>query len=221
MADAHQPMGGDVPMRTSPSGVCTKTEVPHCPSRCACVLARCVALLPVLARSRARRDTRCRCGVLAAPPAPRTFALPRPVTTHPQEIRAATWNVAAVNNNPFEYWVTHPDPGTDSYRRRVCALVCGGGPAVHSAAADRILTRCKNAAYNMLMEGVQDFIDNPGHRCVSAPACESERVHRSTYVGVCVQRNALHQCVVCRLACAAGRTYFSGKRDLASPTLQL
>lgn len=25
-------------------------------------------------------------------------------------MRVATWNVAAVNNNPFEYWVTHPDP---------------------------------------------------------------------------------------------------------------
>lgn len=23
---------------------------------------------------------------------------------------AATWNIAAVNNNPFEYWVTHNDP---------------------------------------------------------------------------------------------------------------
>ena len=22
-----------------------------------------------------------------------------------------TWNLAAVNNNPFEYWLTHPDPG--------------------------------------------------------------------------------------------------------------
>lgn len=25
-------------------------------------------------------------------------------------MRVATWNVAAVNNNPFEYWLTHPDP---------------------------------------------------------------------------------------------------------------
>lgn len=24
-------------------------------------------------------------------------------------VRATTWNVAAVNNNPFEYWITHPD----------------------------------------------------------------------------------------------------------------
>ncbi|KAJ1636745.1 hypothetical protein T492DRAFT_835012 [Pavlovales sp. CCMP2436] len=25
-------------------------------------------------------------------------------------MRVASWNVAAVNNNPFEYWLTHPDP---------------------------------------------------------------------------------------------------------------
>jgi hypothetical protein len=27
------------------------------------------------------------------------------------EVRVATWNIAAVNLNPFEYWVTHSDPG--------------------------------------------------------------------------------------------------------------
>jgi len=25
-------------------------------------------------------------------------------------LRVATWNVAAVNNNPFEYFITHHDP---------------------------------------------------------------------------------------------------------------
>jgi len=25
-------------------------------------------------------------------------------------LRVASWNVAAVNNNPFEYWITHPNP---------------------------------------------------------------------------------------------------------------
>ena len=27
-----------------------------------------------------------------------------------KDLRAVTWNVAAVNNNPFEYWITHDDP---------------------------------------------------------------------------------------------------------------
>mmetsp|Transcript_13349 Transcript_13349/g.32435 ORF Transcript_13349/g.32435 Transcript_13349/m.32435 type:complete len:549 (-) Transcript_13349:292-1938(-) len=49
-----------------------------------------------------------------------------------KDLRAITWNVAAVNNNPFEYWITHDDP-----------------------------------AYNTLIDGVQDFIDNPGARDVA------------------------------------------------------
>ena len=28
-----------------------------------------------------------------------------PLTT----VNVATWNVAAINNNPFEYWITHSD----------------------------------------------------------------------------------------------------------------
>ena len=29
---------------------------------------------------------------------------------HPTQLNVATWNIAAVNNNPFEYWITHNDP---------------------------------------------------------------------------------------------------------------
>jgi hypothetical protein len=25
-------------------------------------------------------------------------------------VNVASWNIAAVNNNPFEYWITSPDP---------------------------------------------------------------------------------------------------------------
>ena len=27
------------------------------------------------------------------------------------QMMVASWNIAAINNNPFEYWVTHDDPG--------------------------------------------------------------------------------------------------------------
>ena len=27
----------------------------------------------------------------------------------PSALRVATWNIAAINNNPFEYWITHDD----------------------------------------------------------------------------------------------------------------
>lgn len=38
-------------------------------------------------------------------------------------LRVATWNVAAVNNNPFEYFVTHDDPAYNDLMRAVEAFV--------------------------------------------------------------------------------------------------
>jgi hypothetical protein len=51
--------------------------------------------------------------------------------TQAPPITMTTWNIAAVNNNPFEYWITHDDD-----------------------------------AYNLLMDNVQSFIDEPGERDV-------------------------------------------------------
>eukprot|EP00808_Paulinella_micropora_P017632 g13255.t1 len=34
-----------------------------------------------------------------------------------------SWNVAAVNNNPFEYWVSHPDPAYNQLMRDVQAFL--------------------------------------------------------------------------------------------------
>lgn len=42
-------------------------------------------------------------------------------------LKLANWNIAAINNNPFEYWISHED-----------------------------------AAYNKMMQDVQEFINNPG-----------------------------------------------------------
>ena len=28
----------------------------------------------------------------------------------PEDVSAVTWNMAAINNNPFEYWITNDDP---------------------------------------------------------------------------------------------------------------
>jgi len=46
-------------------------------------------------------------------------------------ISAATWNISAANNNPFEYWIQHQDQ-----------------------------------QYNLLMAGIEDFIEAPGGRDV-------------------------------------------------------
>jgi hypothetical protein len=39
-------------------------------------------------------------------------------------LRVVTWNVAAINNNPFEYWITHDDdPRYDHMMRAVRLFV--------------------------------------------------------------------------------------------------
>jgi len=47
-------------------------------------------------------------------------------------LRIASWNIAAINNNPFEYWITYKE----------------------------------NPAYEQLMNNVERFIENPGHKDV-------------------------------------------------------
>ncbi len=36
---------------------------------------------------------------------------------------ACTWNVSSMNNNPFEYWVTHPDPVYDRLMQGVQKMI--------------------------------------------------------------------------------------------------
>ena len=34
-------------------------------------------------------------------------------------LRTVSWNVAAINNYPFEYWITHPNPSYKKLMERV------------------------------------------------------------------------------------------------------
>lgn len=44
------------------------------------------------------------------------------------DLKIATWNVAAINNNPFEYWMTYPDdPRYDKMMKAVEDFVCNPG----------------------------------------------------------------------------------------------
>lgn len=43
------------------------------------------------------------------------------------ELRCATWNIAAVNNNPFEYWVTHSDEGYNTLMGDVESFIVDPG----------------------------------------------------------------------------------------------
>lgn len=46
-----------------------------------------------------------------------------PQTSPPEKIRAITWNMAAINNNPFEYWITHDDAGYNQLMEDVSAFI--------------------------------------------------------------------------------------------------
>jgi hypothetical protein len=49
---------------------------------------------------------RLRCG--GAQSDPGTFRLTSG-SLPPEDLQLVTWNMAAINNNPFEYWITHHD----------------------------------------------------------------------------------------------------------------
>eukprot|EP00960_Hanusia_phi_P043756 756237-Hanusia_phi.AAC.3 len=57
---------------------------------------------------------------------------------HPDDIAVATWNVAAVNNNPFEYWVTHPDPAYNALMEGVQNVI--DHPEAHDIQVHEVLT---------------------------------------------------------------------------------
>jgi hypothetical protein len=42
-------------------------------------------------------------------------------------LRTATWNIAAVNNNPFEFWITHDDPDYQALMTGVQSFISSPG----------------------------------------------------------------------------------------------
>ena len=46
-----------------------------------------------------------------------------PSHTSSGSLGVVTWNVAAINNNPFEYWITHDDPAYDAMMKSVRLFV--------------------------------------------------------------------------------------------------
>lgn len=43
------------------------------------------------------------------------------------DLRAITWNMAAINNNPFEYWITNEDPGYNQLMEDVSTFINSPG----------------------------------------------------------------------------------------------
>ena len=48
------------------------------------------------------------------------------------KLKTATWNIAAVNNNPFEYWVTHEDAAYNTLMQGVESFIDQPGASLPS-----------------------------------------------------------------------------------------
>ena len=56
------------------------------------------------------------------------------------ELRVATWNIAAINNNPFEYWITHDDPDYNKLMVDVEEFI--SAPGAKDVQVDAVFTKC-------------------------------------------------------------------------------
>eukprot|EP00971_Amphidinium_carterae_P206023 4088622-Amphidinium_carterae.1 len=67
-------------------------------------------------------------------------------------LAVATWNISAVNNNPFEYWITHEDS---------CMYSTLGDLPKCSGSSIQLL---QDERYSKLMADVEAFVEAPGDR---------------------------------------------------------
>ena len=58
--------------------------------------------------------------------------------TDASELRAVTWNIAAINNNPFEYWITHEDAAYNKLMEDVQGFI--DAPAARDVAVSTVFT---------------------------------------------------------------------------------
>ena len=54
------------------------------------------------------------------------------------KLKTATWNIAAVNNNPFEYWVTHEDAAYNALMQGVESFIDQPGACRHASLRSRV-----------------------------------------------------------------------------------
>jgi len=55
------------------------------------------------------------------------------------KLKTATWNIAAVNNNPFEYWITHEDEAYNTLMQGVQSFI--DQPDLHSSGEARLVSQ--------------------------------------------------------------------------------
>ncbi|EOD34110.1 hypothetical protein EMIHUDRAFT_111338 [Emiliania huxleyi CCMP1516] len=78
----------------------------------------------------------------------------------PAYLRVATWNVAAINNNPFEYWITHDDPKYNQMMQDVQAFLDEPGAAdvaVSTAMLGELQAKMTEAGWDHVDEAVAEW----------------------------------------------------------------
>jgi len=103
---------------------------------------------------------------------PLGFFTVRAFSTGPQAcrsgIKVATWNVAAVNNNPFEYWITHKDPAYNKLMDGVQDYIANSG--ARDVPVKQIITEsmAKQLFEDMSKKGIpQADVDQVAKRWIS------------------------------------------------------
>ena len=61
------------------------------------------------------------------------------------KLKTATWNIAAVNNNPFEYWITHEDDAYNKLMEDVQSFIDQPGVHQHRSPSS-LLAACDTGA---------------------------------------------------------------------------
>jgi hypothetical protein len=69
--------------------------------------------------------------------------------TDASDLHAVTWNIAAINNNPFEYWITHDDADYNKLMVDVQDFI--SSPAARDVAVDSVFTPAMYAELRALM----------------------------------------------------------------------
>lgn len=68
-------------------------------------------------------------------------------------LKVVTWNVAAVNNNPFEYWITHPNPDYKTLMEDVEKFIID--PGDNDVRVDQLFTEAMFRSVMAKMEELQ------------------------------------------------------------------
>merc|ERR1719171_409908 len=67
-------------------------------------------------------------------------------------LKAITWNIAAINNNPFEYWITHEDESYNKLMADVQGFI--DEPGERDVEVGSVFTEAMWAELKALMEGL-------------------------------------------------------------------